>query len=191
MSRQPTWDRRAADPGGDVHRDRAHRRARRAARLFPRLQRMPRVEMGERARRSGALMTGVDCRGGNTQIGKVLTHIRREATAGAGQRRGLCRRCDGGEYRRAVPDGGRDRAPRRAASSCSRKGAMTACRDGLSRDRPADARRLFPLRYRLGEAPARASGRGRRLCRGRARRRWPITPGEGRGRSRLLLEQMR
>lgn len=26
------------------------------------------------------LMTGVDCRGGNTQIGKVLTHIRREAS---------------------------------------------------------------------------------------------------------------
>lgn len=27
------------------------------------------------------LMTGVDCRGGNTQISKILTHIRREATA--------------------------------------------------------------------------------------------------------------
>jgi hypothetical protein len=28
------------------------------------------------------IMTGVDCRGGNTQIGKVLTHIRREADKG-------------------------------------------------------------------------------------------------------------
>lgn len=28
------------------------------------------------------LMTGVDCRGGNTQIGKVLSHIRREASQG-------------------------------------------------------------------------------------------------------------
>jgi hypothetical protein len=28
------------------------------------------------------MMTGVDCRGGNTQIGKVLTHIRRAASEG-------------------------------------------------------------------------------------------------------------
>jgi len=28
------------------------------------------------------MMTGVDCRGGNTQIGKVLSHIRREASQG-------------------------------------------------------------------------------------------------------------
>ena len=39
---------------------------------------MPRVAVGRRTERLGGLMSRIDCRGGQTQIGKVLAHARRE-----------------------------------------------------------------------------------------------------------------
>ena len=56
-------------------------------------------------------------------------------------------------------------------------------RQAYPRDRPADARRLFPPRSILGPAIARAPRRGRGLCRGRTRGACRPFEGEGRNRS--------
>ena len=71
------------------------------------------------------LMTGVDCRGGNTQIGKVLTHISREAREGKVNAAVYVGDAMEENIDRLVPEGGRDRACSACRSSCSRK-ATTA-----------------------------------------------------------------
>ena len=72
------------------------------------------------------LMTAIDCRGGYTQIGKVLAHALAESKRGKVGALGLYRRCHGGTAPTSLP-------PRLANSgcvacrcSCSRKGGMAS-----------------------------------------------------------------
>ena len=112
MSRQPTWDLALELQADMFQRGQGGGRARRAARLFPRLERMPGVEMGRATpRRSPGSCASVSCEGGLTQIRKVLSHARRESEEGQGQCARLCRRLHGGGRRPALP-----RSP--ASSAC-------------------------------------------------------------------------
>ena len=61
------------------------------------------------------LMTGIDCRGGHTQIGKVLTHARTETGKRKVDVARLRRRRAGGADRRPCREGRRARPARRAA----------------------------------------------------------------------------
>ena len=45
------------------------------------LSRMPRLAWVSQAERLAALMERIDCRGGHTQIGKVIAHAKRETQA--------------------------------------------------------------------------------------------------------------
>ena len=78
MSRQPTWDLAQSAAGQDVRGGGRARRPRRAARLFPRLQRMPRLALRRRRRGTCEADERDRVRGGHTQIGKVLRHVRDE-----------------------------------------------------------------------------------------------------------------
>ena len=78
MSRQPTWDTacrlqadmfREATAAGGLDIQLVYYRGLAECRASPWI-----AEAG----RLGALMSGIDCRGGHTQIGKVLAHARRE-----------------------------------------------------------------------------------------------------------------
>lgn len=76
MSRQPTWDlacRLQAEMFDAVAKASG---AQRAARLFPRLRRVPQLEIRCRHRRVETADGGIDCRGGHTQIGKVLCALK-------------------------------------------------------------------------------------------------------------------
>ena len=78
MSRQPTWDRacqlqadmfREAAAAGGLDIQLVYYRGQSECRASPWLAEPDRL---------GALMSRIDCRGGHTQIGKVLSHARRE-----------------------------------------------------------------------------------------------------------------
>jgi hypothetical protein len=78
MSRQPTWDQacvlqadmfREAAAAGGLDIQLVYYRGLAECRASP---------WTEAADRLGQLMSGIDCRGGHTQIGKVLAHARRE-----------------------------------------------------------------------------------------------------------------
>jgi hypothetical protein len=78
MSRQPTWDTacrlqadmfREATAAGGLDIQLVYYRGLAECRASPWIA---------EAARLGALMSGIDCRGGHTQIGKVLAHARRE-----------------------------------------------------------------------------------------------------------------
>ena len=103
------------------------------------LARMPRLALGlARPTRLAELMEQIDCRGGHTQIGKVLAH------AQARDRRARrCRRwsLSAMPWRRALDDlcalRRRARAARRAGLHVP-GGRRPGCRAGVPRDRPAD-----------------------------------------------------
>ena len=79
MSRQPTWDLACELQCEHVRRRGGGRRAFGAARLFSRLGESRASPFVANARALRDLMVKIDCRGGHTQIGKVLAHVRREA----------------------------------------------------------------------------------------------------------------
>lgn len=79
MSRQPTWDQacvlqadmfREAAAGGGLDIQLVYYRGLAECRASPWVAEAPRL---------GALMSAIDCRGGQTQIAKVLAHARRES----------------------------------------------------------------------------------------------------------------
>ncbi len=103
MSRQPTWDQacalqadmfREAAAAGGLDIQLVYYRGLAECRASPWVAEPQRL---------GELMSRIDCRGGQTQIGKVLAHARRESDKAAQDRRpGLCRRRHGGIARRIV-----------------------------------------------------------------------------------------
>ena len=94
----------------------------------------------------GDLMARIDCRGGHTQIRKVLSHARAEARRAA--------RCAalvyvGDAMEEAIDDLAAGRRRARAARHAGVRvpgGPRPDRRAGVPRDRAADARRLLPLR---------------------------------------------
>ena len=168
MSRQPTWD-MACALQADMFRE--------AASLGSLDIRLVYYRGFNECRASGwisdsaqlaKLMSKIDCRGGNTQIGKVLSEARREAVAS-----GV----------RAVVFVG-DAMEENVDELCAKAGELGLLkvpvfmfqeghdddrRAGVPRDRAADRRRLVQVRSGRGGAAARAvAGRGG-LCRRRTR----------------------
>ena len=187
MSRQPTWDMALALQADMFTRGEGGGRARRAARLFPRHRRVPRLEVGVGPRRAG----GADDAGAlrrrlhaDRQGAEPRAHGRRPS---AGQRARLRRRLHGGGDRRPV------RARRRAGAAGRAGvpvpgGSRRTRRARLPRDRPADQGCLLPLRCGLGAPAARPACGRRRLCRGRAQ---GAAGAERARRARRLLQQLK
>ena len=138
MSRQPTWDQRLPAAGRHVPRSRGRRRPRYPARLLSRPCGMPRSPWVAEPERLGALMSRIDCRGGHTQIGKVLAPRAARKRQPQGRGAGLYRRRHGGIARRSV-------RRRRRTWPAQRQGLhvpgrlRSGLRAGVSRDRPAHA----------------------------------------------------
>jgi hypothetical protein len=101
-----------------------------------------------------ALMSRIDCRGGHTQIGKILAHARRENDSREGRYAGLCRRRDGRIARRSLRRRRRAWAAQPAGLHVSGR-LRSGLRAGIPRNRPLDARRLLPVSpgaaHELGE----------------------------------------
>ena len=114
------------------------------------------------------LMTGIACHGGLTQIGRVLDHANRAAAkrpvaalvfVGDAMEENLDRLCHkAGEL-----------SLRNTRAFMFHEGARSRGGPRLSRDRPADRRRLPAVRRGRGGRAARAAPRGRRLGRRRTR----------------------
>ena len=80
MSRQPTWD-TACTLQADMFREAAAIGGLDVQLVYFRgLSECRASRWVAEARRLGALMARIDCRGGHTQIGKILAHARRETT---------------------------------------------------------------------------------------------------------------
>ncbi len=78
MSRQPTWD-QACRLQADMFREAAAIGSLAIQLVYYRgLAECRASPWVSETRRLGTLMSGIDCRGGHTQIGKVLAHARRE-----------------------------------------------------------------------------------------------------------------
>jgi len=92
------------------------------------------------------LMGKIDCRGGNTQIGKVLSEARREAVASG--------------VRAMVFVG--DAMEENADDLCVK--ARSGGRTGVSGNRPAHGRSVVPLRSGCGGTIARTPARRRSIC---------------------------
>ena len=150
MSRQPTWDtacrlqaemfREAAAIGGlDVQLV-----------YFRGLGECRASRWVSDSDRLGELMERIDCRGGHTQIGKVLS-ARPQRESSSSKVQALVFVGDAMEEadRRSVRGGGRARPARRAGVHVP-GGRRRGRRAGVPRDRAADARRLLPLRRRRG-----------------------------------------
>ena len=104
-----------------------------------------------------ALMTKIDCRGGQTQIGRVLAPCARRGRTGAGARPRLCRRRHGGARRRALRGRGRARASRRQGLHVPRGPRSRRGRRASARSRGSPA---APMR---GSMPAPRT-RSRACC---------------------------
>ena len=165
MSRQPTWDtacalqadmfREAASVGGlDIQLV-----------YFRGLSECRASGWVAGSDRLAELMSRIDCRGGQTQIGKVLSHARQGTRTpmrtGAGVRWGRHGRAD----RPSLPGCGRVGTARRADFHVSgrQRSRRGKC---LSRDRAAVARRLLPFRRGIGASTWRVAARCRSLCGG-------------------------
>ena len=112
------------------------------------------------------LMTGLSCQGGNTQIGKVLTHARAEHAAAEDQRARLCRRRDGGGGRSPRAEGGRAR-PSRLPDVRLPRGPRPGRGARLPRVRAGQQGRLCAVRRQCAQGARGAAPRRRRLRRGR------------------------
>ena len=114
-----------------------------------------------------ALMTQVDCAGGYTQIGKVLSHARAEAG-----KKPVNALVYVGDCMEEDIDDLCGRAGELALLGVPvflfQEGADARAEQRLPRDRAADQGRLLPLRCGLGRAAARAAVGRCRLCRRRA-----------------------
>ena len=109
------------------------------------------------------LMSGIDCRGGHTQIGKVLAHALK---ANADQKvNALVYIGDAMEEADRRPRRqGRRSGPARRAGLRLPGGSRPGCRGCLQGDCAAVARRLVPLRPECGGDACKAPGDNRRLC---------------------------
>ena len=128
MSRQPTWDQacrlqadmfgEAAAVGGlDIQL--VYYRGQSECRASPWVA---------EAKRMGTMMSRIDCRGGHTQIGKVLVHARRENDSRKVSGAGLHRRCHGGIARRSVRPRRRTWACATSRRSCSRRATIRSAK---------------------------------------------------------------
>ncbi len=97
MSRQPTWD-TACRLQADMFHEAAAIGGLDVQLVYYRgLHECRASRWVSQAERLAELMSGIDCRGGHTQIGKVIAHARRETQGKKVQAAGLRRRCHGGE----------------------------------------------------------------------------------------------
>ncbi len=137
-----------------------------------------------------ALMSRIDCRGGHTQIGKVLAHARQEHA----RQRVQALVFVGDAMEEPIDDlcaAGRRARPARRAGVHVPGRPRRGRRERLSRDRAAVARRLLPLRCRRG-APARANCCARsRPMPPAAARRWPRLSATGVAGAQALLAQLK
>ena len=111
MSRQPTWDRAMAqqaamfnavgDAGGATGRGLSVQLI-----YFRGAGECRASKWVVNAKALRDLMTGIDCRGGQTQIAKVFARLEREIVRAQGRRPRLYRRRDGGKPRPPVPSCG-------------------------------------------------------------------------------------
>ena len=109
MSRQPTWD-MACALQADMFREAAALGSLDIRLVYYRgLNECRATGWISDSAQLAKLMGKIDCRGGNTQIGKVLSEARREAVASARARGGVRRRRHGGEGRRSLRQGRRTR----------------------------------------------------------------------------------
>ncbi len=125
------------------------------------------------AARLGALMARIDCRGGHTQIGKVLAHARRENDSPQGRGAGLYRRRHGGIARRSVRGAG-ELGLRNVKAFMFQEGYDPVCEQAFREIARLTARRVLPLHARRRARTGRTAARGGGLCRRRhegARRR--------------------
>ena len=169
MSRQPTWDlacRLQGEMFGAAAGTAGSRCSSSISAASPNAA--PRACVAD-PRALTALMAKIDCRGGQTQIGRVLAPCARRGRTGAGARPRLCRRRHGGAGRRALRGRGRARAPRRQGLHVPR-GSRSRRGGGLPRDRAADRRRLCAVRCRRRARPGGPAARRGRLCGGGRRR---------------------
>ncbi len=114
MSRQPLWD-TACQLQADMFREAAAIGGLDVQLVYYRgLAECRASRWVSQAERLAELMARIDCRGGHTQIGKVLAHARARDRAQEGAGAGVRRRRHGGEARRSVPGGRRTRPARRA-----------------------------------------------------------------------------
>ena len=113
MSRQPTWD-MACTLQADMFREAASLGSLDIRLVYYRgLNECRATGWISDSAQLARLMGKIDCRGGNTQIGKVLSEARREAVAVGRASRGFRRRRHGGEASTIS-------APKPANSACSR-----------------------------------------------------------------------
>ena len=138
----------AGPAGRHVPGRQGRRRARRAARLFPRRRRMPRLQVGVRPRRAGA---PDDARHLRRRLHADRQGAEPRARGGgeeARQRAGLRRRLHGGGHRRPV-------RPRRRAGAAGRAGVpVPGGRRRPRRDRPSARSRASPRAPTAASTPA-------------------------------------
>jgi hypothetical protein len=105
MSRQPTWD-MACALQADMFREAASLGSLDIRLVYYRgLNECRATGWISDSAQLAKLMSKIDCQGGNTQIGKVLSEARREAVASGRARRGVRRRRHGGGGRRSLRQG--------------------------------------------------------------------------------------
>ena len=168
MSRQPTWD-MACALQADMFRE--------AAALGSLDIRLVYYRGLNECRASGwisdsaqlaRLMGKIDCRGGNTQIGKVLSEARREAVA-SGVRAVVF---VGDAMEEAIDDlcaKAGELGLLKVPVFMFQEGHDAVAEQGVPRDRAPHRRRVVPVRSGCSRAAARAAARGGGLCRRRAR----------------------
>ena len=168
MSRQPTWD-MACALQADMFREAAALGSLDIRLVYYRgLSECRATGWISDSAQLAKLMGKIDCRGGNTQIGKVLSEARREAVAS-----GV----------RAVVFVG-DAMEESVDELCAKAGELgllkvpvfmfqeghdAAAEQAFKRDRAPDRWRLVPVRSRCCRPAARTVACGRGLCRRRAR----------------------
>ncbi len=113
------------------------------------------------------VMAGIACRGGLTQIGKVLDSCGKGGVRSSAGGHCLRRRRHGRGHRPGLPQGGSARAAQHPRLHVSRR-LRSDRRSRLSRDRPAHGRRLPAVRSQRRRRAARAARSDRRLCRRRS-----------------------
>ena len=172
MSRQPTWD-TACRLQADMFREAAAIGGLDVQLVYYRgLAECRASGWVSEADRLADLMERIDCRGGHTQIGKVLAPCAARDAKHQGAGAGLRRRRHGGVARRSLRGGGRARAARRAGLHVPGRRTMPVAEQAFREI--ARLTRGAYCRFDPGAAHelARAAARGGGLC-GRRHRALP------------------
>ena len=168
MSRQPTWD-MACTLQADMFREAAALGSLDIRLVYYRgLNECRATGWISDSAQLARLMSKIDCQGGNTQIGKVLSEARREAVASAVRAVVFVGDAMEETGRRSLRQGGRTR-PAQGAGLHVPGGPRRHRRTGVPRDCAADRRCMVQVRPRCCGAIARAAARRRGLCRRRPR----------------------